>query len=89
MSSTRSAARVFDFAVRPHDNAADAVAYFDTLTRLMVRRGLSPTFRRMAAFACGTTDDADGWLALASGDAAELTDQAFWRFAYDAEGKAA
>jgi hypothetical protein len=42
MSSTRSAARVFDFAVRPHDNAADAVAYFDTLTRLMVRRGLTP-----------------------------------------------
>jgi hypothetical protein len=39
MSSTRSAARVFDFAVRPHDNAADAVAYFDTLTRLMVRLG--------------------------------------------------
>src|SRR4051794_40779513 len=132
MSSTRSAARVFDFGVRPHDTAADAVAYFDTLVRLTVRRELTPaewreygaaratyvrcslglarntpgaptpkvrprsrrpravahgrddrpsgprvtldelavllaalrlapaTFRRMAAFAFGTTDDADG-----------------------------
>src|SRR4051812_11976393 len=42
VSSTRSAVRVFDFAVRPHSNAADAVAYFDTLVRLTVRRELTP-----------------------------------------------
>lgn len=149
MSSTRSAARVFDFAARPHATPADAVAYFDAMVRMFIPRELTPAewaeygraraayvrasigmaknspeaptpkvrprerrrrattlagddgppvtldelgvvlaalrlapraFREMAAMALRTTDDPDGWLALASSDATDLVDQALWRF---------